>query len=271
MIEIKNLIFSYVRQKKMFSGVHLSFSPGHIYGVLGKNGTGKTTLLNLISGLLFPCMGEITINGMIPQKRQPDFLSNLYYVTEAFYMPNVRPDAWANLYAFCYPRFSASDYSAYLEMFEIDSRLSANQMSMGQRKKVYLAFALACNTQLLLLDEPTNGLDIPSSLKFRSLLAALSNEERCVLISSHHVRDIENLVDHLIVLDGSAVLLDKSMGALSESYDFTHFTGNDYPQNAIYYESNLLGGKAIVPNGSASSCVDIELLFNALIKGKIAQ
>ena len=271
MIEINNLTFSYVRHKKMFSGVHLAFASGHIYGVLGKNGTGKTTLLNLISGLLFPCQGKIIVNGHTPEKRQPHFLSNLYYVTEEFYMPNVRPAAWANLYAFCYPRFSTSDYNAYLEAFEIDSTMRAGAMSMGQRKKVYLAFALACNTQLLLLDEPTNGLDIPSSLKFRSLLAALANEERCILISSHHVRDIENLVDHLIILDGSAVLLDKSMGALSESYDFVRFTGSDSPKGAVYYESNLLGGKAIVPNGGASSHVDMELLFNAVINGKIEQ
>jgi len=271
MIEVSNLTFSYVRRKKMFDDVHLTFHPGHIYGVLGKNGTGKTTLLNLISGLLFPNSGHILVNGRLPQFRQPDFLNDLFYVTEEFYMPDVKPAAYAALHAFCYPHYCAADYSAYLEAFEIDANMKAAKMSMGQRKKVYLAFALACHTRLLLLDEPTNGLDIPSSVKFRSLLAALANEERCILISSHHVRDIENLVDHLIILDGSTVLLDKSMGALSEQYGFVHYTGKEHPHDALYYEANLLGGKAMIPSGGSSSRVDMELLFNAVINGKIKQ
>ena len=271
MIEITNLSFSYVRRQKMFNGVNLTFDSGHVYGVLGKNGTGKTTLLNLISGLLFPEEGKISVNGRTPQNRQPDFLGDLFYVTEEFYMPDIKPAAWADLYAFSYPHFSAEDYNGYLKAFEIDVNMRAAKMSMGQRKKVYLAFALACNTRLLLLDEPTNGLDIPSSVKFRSLLASFANEERCILISSHHVRDIETLVDHLIILDGSAVLLDKSMGALSEVYDFIHYTGKEPPPGALYYESNLLGGKAIVPNNGDSSRLDMEILFNAVINGKIEQ
>jgi ABC-2 type transport system ATP-binding protein len=271
MIEIKNLTFSYVRRKKMFDEVNLTFHLGHIYGVLGKNGTGKTTLLNLISGLLFPENGAIFVNGHTPEHRQPDFLNNLFYVTEEFYMPNVKPAAYAALHAFCYPHFSENDYSTYLGAFEIDANMRAAKMSMGQRKKVYLAFALACNTRLLLLDEPTNGLDIPSSVKFRSLVTALANEERCILISSHHVRDIENLIDHLIILDGSTVLLNKSMETLSERYDFIHYSGNEHPSDALYYETNLLGGKAMIPNSGASSRIDMELLFNAVINGKIEQ
>lgn len=271
MIEICNLIFSYVRHKKMFDGVHLAFGPGHIYGVLGKNGTGKTTLLNLISGLLFPRQGTIVVNGQTPQKRHPDFLSGFYYATEEFYMPNVRPAAWANLSAYCYPRFSAEAYNDYLTAFEIEKGMKAGKMSMGQRKKMYLAFALACNTPLLLLDEPFNGLDIPSSIKLRSLLAALANEERCILISSHHVREMETLADHLVILDGSAVLLDKGMGALAQQYDFIQYTGKEPPRNALYYEEHLLGGKAIAPNTGVPSRMDVELLFNAVIHGKIQQ
>ena len=271
MIEITNLNFSYVRQKKMFNGVHLNFDPGHIYGVLGKNGTGKTTLFNLISGLLFPNQGTIIVNGHTPEKRHPDFLSNLYFVTEEFYMPNVRPATWAKLYAYCYPRFSASDYNTFLEAFEIDTGMKTGTMSMGERKKVYLAFALACNTRLLLLDEPTNGLDIPSSVKLRSLLAVLSNEARCILISSHHVQEIENLIDHLIILDNSTILLDQSMEALSQQYNYIQYTGNEPPVHSAYFESNLLGGKAIVPCSGASSRIDMELLFNAVINGKIVQ
>jgi ABC-2 type transport system ATP-binding protein len=158
-----------------------------------------------------------------------------------------------------------------LEAFEIDKKMKTGKMSMGERKKVYVAFALACNTPLLLLDEPTNGLDIPSSVKLRSLLAALSNEERCILISSHHVRDIENLIDHLIILEGSTVLLNKSMEALSKRYDFIHYTGKEHPVDAIWDEPHLLGGKAMVPNAGLHSCIDMELLFNAVINGKIEQ
>ncbi|MDR2585463.1 MAG: ABC transporter ATP-binding protein [Prevotellaceae bacterium] len=271
MIEINNLNFSYVRSKKMFNEVNLTFDSGHIYGVLGKNGTGKTTLLNLISGLLFPDQGKLVVYGCTPAKRQPRFLSDLYYVTEEFYMPNLKPHEWAKLYAYCYPCFSSEDYKAYLEAFEIDLSIKADKMSMGQRKKVYLAFALACNTRLLLLDEPTNGLDIPSSVKLRSLLAGLANEERCIIISTHHVRDIEHLIDHLVILDNSTVLLDTSVGTLSQKYDFIPFTGKEPPMSAVYYESNLLGGKAMIPNCGSSSRIDMELLFNAVIHNKIEQ
>jgi ABC-2 type transport system ATP-binding protein len=266
MITIKNLYFTYSKRNKLFEDLNLTLAEGHIYGLLGKNGTGKTTLLNLVSGLLFPAEGKIDVWGQNPEKRKVDFLQNLFLVSEEFDTPDVSPKKYATLYASFYPHFDAEQYDNYLKEFDVNADSPMQKMSMGQRKKAYIAFALACNTRLLLMDEPTNGMDIPSKAQFRKLIASVATENRCIVISTHQVRDLENLIDTIVVLDEHQIVFNESIDAISEKLSFVLYSDTNTNTPFLYEESGALGGKGITKNESnVPSRVDIELLFNGIV------
>ena len=266
MVTIKNLYFTYSKREKLFEDLNLSLSPGHIYGVLGKNGTGKTTLLSLISGLLFPVAGKMDVLGQNPGKRQVDFLQDLFLVSEEFDLPDLSPVGYATLYSSFYPRFDEELYHRSLQEFEIGPNRAMNKMSMGQRKKAFIAFAVACNTRLLLMDEPTNGMDIPSKAQFRKLIASIATENRCLVISTHQVRDLENLIDRIVVLENHRIIFNQSVDTISEKLCFISYNQTDASGQLLYEETGTLGGRGIVPNRSGSPAhVDMELLFNGVI------
>jgi ABC-2 type transport system ATP-binding protein len=269
MIEIKNLYFTYSKRNKLFENLNLTLSEGHVYGLLGKNGTGKTTLLSLISGLLFPDEGEIEALGKNPGKRQVDFLQELFLVSEEFDLPDLSPMKYSALYSSFYPQFNDEQYRYYLKEFEVDASRAMNKMSMGQRKKAYIAFALACNTRLLLMDEPTNGMDIPSKAQFRKLIASLAAENRCIVISTHQVRDLGNLIDTIVVLENHRIIFNQSVDAIAEKLSFVSYHNLEEVGQLFYEEAGALGGKGIASNQSGTpSHVDMELLFNGLISEK---
>ncbi|MDR3062496.1 MAG: ABC transporter ATP-binding protein [Dysgonamonadaceae bacterium] len=269
MITIQNLEFTYSRRKRLFEGLNLSLSSGHIYGLLGKNGTGKSTLLHLMSGLLFPRSGGIEISGFLPGKRDVSFLEELFLIPEEFVVPDVTPERYAGLYASFYPHFDQGQYHKYLEEFEIEADHSMMKMSMGQRKKAFIAFALACNTRILMMDEPTNGLDIPSKTQFRRIIASVATEDRCIIISTHQVRDLENLIDTVVILENHQIVFNESIDDIACKYSFVSYTDSDKPDQLLYDEPGIIGGKAIVPNRKEGpSRVDMEILFNAVTSSK---
>jgi len=179
MIEIKALTFSYNSSASLLSNINLKLNAGHIHGLLGKNGEGKSTLLKLISGLVFPINGQINVMGFDPQKRIPAMLEEIYFLPEDLPEIKLSIDNLEKVYAPFYPKFSSIQFNEYLKQFEIENKTAKlNKLSHGQKKKVMIAFSLAANTKLLLMDEPTNGLDIPSKGQFRRMVAAAFNDER---------------------------------------------------------------------------------------------
>ena len=269
MIEISNLQFMYNKRKRLFDELNLSCSNGHIYGLLGKNGTGKSTLLHLMSGLLFPQSGSIVASGFVPGKREVAFLQDIFLVPEEFAVPGLTPAKYARLYASFYPRFDENQYNEYLNEFEVDTEDPMNKMSMGQRKKTFIAFALACNTRILLMDEPTNGLDIPSKTQFRKIIASIATEDRCIVISTHQVRDLENLIDAVVILEGHQIVFNESIDDVASKFSFVSYTDSDKPEQILYDEPGVMGGKSIVPNAKGNpSRVDMEILFNAVTSTK---
>jgi ABC-2 type transport system ATP-binding protein len=202
-------------------------------------------------------------------KREVDFLQNLFLVSEEFDLPDVSPKTYAALYSSFYPHFDKEQYAYYLQEFEIDAGRAMNKMSMGQRKKAYIAFALACNTRLLLMDEPTNGMDIPSKAQFRKLIASMATENRCIVISTHQVRDLENLIDTIVILENHRIVFNQSVDEKNEKLSFVSYHHTDAAGQFLYEEAGALGGKGIASNRSGSpSRVDIELLFNGIITEK---
>lgn len=263
MIQISNLNFSYNNRKPLFKNLNLSLKAGHIYGLLGKNGAGKSTLLKNIAGLAFPQSGHCLINGTKSSKRLVSTLQDLYFIAEEVHVPALTPGQFLARTASFYPAFSITDFYSYLKILDIDPDLLMTRMSYGQQKKMIIAFGLATNTSVLILDEPTNGLDIPSKVQFRKLIASVLNEERCIIISTHQVRDLDSLIDTVLILDDHRIVIENTVDELTEKLFFgvfKDFTG----MNALYEEETLMGKYAIVQNTTGKyGKMDLELLFNA--------
>jgi ABC-2 type transport system ATP-binding protein len=260
MIEIKGLSFAYSGYK-VLDNITTSFGPGRIYGLLGANGVGKSTLFKLLCGLLTAKEGNIDIDGYSPADRKPGFLSKMFYIPEDFEGPAVSIKSYAAGISAFYPNYDEQQLRSLLNDFEIDINRKFTTLSLGQRKRAILCIALSMNTEYLLLDEPTNGLDIPSKLEFRKMVARTMDENRTIIISTHQVKDVENLLDHIMILDKRAVLLDKSVADIQDEYLFE--TGNAVPDDALFVEAGLGGCSSIRKNvNGEESRINIELLFN---------
>ena len=265
MIDIQNLHFSY-RRKKVFDSLNLQFLPGHVYGLLGKNGTGKSTLLRNIAGLLFPEKGNITVDGNNPARRQPRFLQNIFMVPEEFYLPNISIAQFLKHHAPFYTKFNKEQFEKYRALFELPADNTMQNMSYGQKKKVLISFALASNAKFLLMDEPTNGLDIMSKSQFRKVLAEALDGERCIIISTHQVKDLENLIDRITIIDEGKILFDQNVDEIARRLSFRHSFDNAEAKEAFYSESSLRGNVIVTPNETGDeSKLDLELLYKAIV------
>ncbi len=263
MITLKELSFSYSRKKEVLDRINLEVGSGHICGLLGKNGEGKTTLLNLLSGQIFPDQGSCLVLEEIPSERNARFLQQIFLLPEEISMPGVTAIEYIKMYAAFYPTFRDDICKACVESFEINLSDRLSKMSQGQRKKVAITLALAAHTPLLLMDEPTNGLDIPSKATFRRLVASLIDDNQTVIISTHQVRDLESLIDTVLILDQRQILLNKTLNEIGEKLYF----GPLLPEEkALYSEPTSQGTIGVTArDGKEETAVSLELLFNAAI------
>ena len=267
MIEVDNLSFSYGRRKsKVLDEFSMKLDKGSVYGLLGKNGTGKSTLLYLMAGLLRPQTGNVLYNGVDVLKRTPVILQNMFLVSEEFTLPNITMKQYVKLNAPFYPHFSDELLKACLRDFDMNEDIHLGELSMGQKKKAFMCFALATNTSLLLMDEPTNGLDIPSKSQFKKVIASGMSDDKAVIISTHQVRDIDSLLDHVLIMDGSKLLLNESVSAICEKLYFAEQGMNEPTDGALYVQPSVQGNSVILPNEyNEDSKMNLEVLFNAML------
>ncbi|MEZ3524069.1 MAG: ABC transporter ATP-binding protein [Muribaculaceae bacterium] len=269
MLKIENLTFRYPgRNQATVSDMSLTVHAGGVYGLLGRNGVGKSTLLYLIAGLLTPDAGCVSFDGAITRRRDPLAMSSIFLVPEELTLPDLSLRDYVAINAPFYPRFSYDDLRRHLVTFEIDPELpyKLTSLSMGQRKKVFMSFALACNTPLVLMDEPTNGLDIPGKMAFRRFIASSIDDERTIIISTHQVRDIDTLLDHVLIIDSDRVLLDASTSAIASRLAFVHTTDPDVASRALYASPAVGGISAVLPNdGTMETEINLESLFELAV------
>ncbi len=270
MVRIQQLDFGYGREP-LFHGLDLVLEPGNIYGLLGRNGAGKTTLLRLMSGLLFPGSGSVEVFGVEAGRRLPSMLSDLYLVPEEVSVPALTSSGYERIHAPFYPRFDRSRFREYLAEFEVRPERLLPQLSLGQKKKFVIAFALASGCRFLMMDEPTNGLDIPSKSQFRRVAASALQEDRTFLISTHQVRDMENIIDPIIILEEGRIILHESLERVARHLSFSIESGSaDSEDPDILFAERSLGGTLVVRRneGGEESPVDIEVLFNTVIRNR---
>ena len=265
MLQITNLSFSYSKSgHKLFYDFSLDLQPGNVYGLLGKNGAGKSTLIYLMTGLLSPASGQVTLDGIDVRRRLPKTLSDLFLVPEEFELPHTTLSQFVKINAPFYPNFSADDMNRYLDTFEMEHDCKLQSLSMGQKKKVFMSFALATNTRVLIMDEPTNGLDIPSKSQFRKIIASGMSDDKMMLFSTHQVRDIEQVLDHVLIIDQSQVLLNASLGEVASRLAFRPMREGDHP---LLAQTSAMGTLVVTPAlAGEETQVDLELLFNATLQ-----
>lgn len=271
MISLKNVSYRYVGSKSdSIADFSMELSSGKIVGLLGANGAGKSTLLYLISGLLKAKSGNVDVNGFNPWDRNPEFLSQIFLVPEEIDLPAISLDAYVKAYAPFYPRFSEESLKEALFHFNLSSDIHLGTLSMGQKKKAFLAFALACHTPVLLMDEPTNGLDIPGKSEFRKAVVKTMNDERTIIISTHQVRDLDQLLDHVTIMDNKGIKLDDSIANLQEKFVFG--LAPLLPENGVIWSEPVMGGYAFMkmrtPDQQETE-VNLEALFNYVYSSKL--
>jgi ABC-2 type transport system ATP-binding protein len=266
MIKITDVKFGYKKKNPLFENLNLELIPGNIYGLLGKNGAGKTTLLKLISGLLFTDSGKISIDDQDVKRRSSQLLSDMFFMPEELYSPELSIGLYHNLFSGFYPRFNHDHFSKYLSDFELEESEVISSLSYGQRKKMHIAFGLASNTKIVLFDEPTNGLDIPSKSAFRKIISEAALDERLVIISTHQIRDVNNLIDPLIIIDKGEIILNSDIYSISEKITIEYQAGEPAGRE-VYFHQKTPQGYAVVKENKTGTVqdIDLEILFNAVI------
>ena len=268
MIKVEEITFKY-RKKTVFRDFSCTFGNGKVYGLLGKNGAGKSTLLYLMTGLLHPYKGKIVYNDADVSKRLPSVLNDLFIVPEEFMLPPIPLKRYMSINRPFYPKFSEEQLRNNLSFFELDDNLNVNlaSLSLGQKKKVFMSFALATNTSLLILDEPTNGLDIPGKSRFKKFIASNMTDERTIIISTHQVQDIEKLIEHIVIIENSAILLDASAEDICRKLFFVNGVSHVDTEKALYVATSFQGFNAVLENsGEEETNLNLETLFNATLE-----
>ncbi|WP_396589594.1 ATP-binding cassette domain-containing protein [Allomuricauda sp. R78024] len=248
----------------MLKSINLDLHKGNIYGLFGKNGEGKSTLMKIMTGLLFPKSGTCALLGESTKKRNVEALQHVFFVPEDFELPSLSIATFEKVQSPFYPKFSKEQFYELIEEFKLSPANVISKLSFGQKKKVLIAFGISTNTKVLLMDEPTNGLDIPSKSQFRKVMASAVDEGTCIVISTHQVRDLHSLINHVVILDNAHVVFNQSLETVSEGLWFGKAPNPEEP--SILYSESSFGGKTILTrNDREETEVDLELLFNGVL------
>ncbi len=262
MVTFEAVTFGYGK-RPLFEGLDLVVRPGSTVGLLGLNGAGKTSLLKLGAGALFPAAGRVKIFGRESRRREASLLADVCFVPEDPWAPALTPAGWLSRYGVFRPRMDIPLFDSLMKEFSLDSGQKVSKMSYGQRKKFAVAAALSSGARAVFLDEPTNGLDIPSKAQFRRALAMAASEERIFIVSTHQARDLENLLDPIVIIHEGKVLCSFPASALAERLSAERLPALEGRQ-VVYAEKDALGWTALLP-GRGGSGVDLEFAFNAAI------
>lgn len=263
MIAFKDVCFSYRRNIPVLSNLSLQIEPGTVCGLLGRNGVGKSTMLYLTAGLLRPRSGQVLCNGYIPSDRQVNFLNDIFIVPEEFDLPPISLDEYVRINSVFYPKFNMDLMHSILEIFALPAEINLGALSLGQKKKAFLSFALACNTSILLLDEPTNGLDITAKRMFRAAITAAMTDDKTIIISTHQVYDVENILDHVVIADNNRILLNRPMIDIQTKLRFGYTQDPEQAKRALF-SIPMPGGFNVVEfldNPDRETEVNLETLF----------
>lgn len=218
MIAAKNFTKMFDR-KCAVDSLNLTIEKGKIYGLVGTNGSGKSTFLRTVSGVYYPDGGSVTIDGEdsyenVSAKQKVFFVSD-----DMYFMPNSSIDDVAKLYKAVYQSFSQAKYDELTEKFPIDKKAKVKNFSKGMKRQAAIIIALSCQPEYLLLDEAFDGLDPVIRVAVRKLIAEeVIERDMTVIISSHNLREMEDFCDMVGILHKGKLIMQQDIESISASY-----------------------------------------------------
>ncbi|MCG8569380.1 MAG: ABC transporter ATP-binding protein [Spirochaetes bacterium] len=260
MIKLAGVDFSYKKNTKLFHALTTDFQPGKIYGLLGRNGAGKTTLLKLICGLLKPNFGTCHLQEYVTHQRNPLFLKDLYFIPESFFLPSITIRQFYQRFYPFYPNFKIDFFHSKIEQFQLKMDQNLKTLSYGEKKRFLLIFAVSTQAKVILFDEPSNGLDLIAQSEIHKLLIEAMSEERTFIISTHHVKEFENLFDQLMIIDQGKILLNHDLSAIQQQF-FIELTTTIENQEDILFSQKNPGGYHVLKNITNQQPAQLELDF----------
>ncbi len=211
MIKVKG-VTKYFDDFKVLDEICMEVRKGTIYGLIGPNGAGKTTLINHINGVLTPKKGEITINGENVYENEGIKQTVLNISDDWFYYSTFSIKEMAKFYRDIYPAFNMERYRAISEIFKIDEKRQIRKLSKGMKKQVAFWLSLSAMPDVLILDEPLDGLDpVMRKQVLNLVIADVADREMTVLVSSHNLRELEDICDWVGIIHKGKMILEKSL------------------------------------------------------------
>ncbi|WP_294353370.1 ABC transporter ATP-binding protein [uncultured Clostridium sp.] len=206
MIEIKNLSLSLDGQNNILKNINLKMEKGKIYGLIGPNGVGKTTLIKCLTGIYEPNIGKVLYDGINVYNSSEVKGKIAYVADENNFFSSFTIEKIIEYFSLAYEKFDEKRFEEMNSFFKIDIKKKYNQLSKGQRIRIYLMIALAQNSDYIILDEPTAGLDPILKNKLLYLLQKeREDREVTIIISSHHLNELEKICDDVIIVNNGEI------------------------------------------------------------------
>ena len=208
--------------------VSFDIESGKILGLIGPNGAGKTTLLKALLGLT-DCEGQLSVMGLDPFKQRKKLMQNICFIADVAVLPRwIRVTQLLDYVEAIHPNFSRKRAEELLQQTKIMANSKVKELSKGMVTQLHLSIIMSIDAKLLVLDEPTLGLDIIFRKEFyANLLNDYFDEERTILVTTHQVEEVENLLTDLMFINDGKILLDSPMEALADTYTEVAVSGDD--------------------------------------------
>ena len=215
-------------QVRAVDDVSFEIEKGKILGLIGPNGAGKTTLLKAVLGLT-DCEGDLSVLGFDPFRQRKQLMQNICFIADVAVLPRwMKVSQLLDYVDAIHPNFSRSRAEELLQKTSVRSGAKVKELSKGMVAQLHLSIIMAIDAKLLVLDEPTLGLDILFRKEFYSnLLTDYFDEERTILITTHQVEEIENLLTDIMFINDGKILLDSTMDSLGDRYLELSTSGDD--------------------------------------------
>lgn len=238
---------------KAIDSVDLTITSGSVVGLIGPNGAGKTTLLRALLGLT-DCSGEVDVLGMDPRRQRAGLMEEVCFIADTAVLPRwMRVDQLLEYVAGTHPRFQREQAEDFLRTTDVTMNRRVRDLSKGMTVQLHLALVMAIDARLLILDEPTLGLDILFRKRFfEQLLNDYFDGERTIVISTHQVEEVQNILTEVLFMDRGELILQKTMTAMEEEFVEVHAVGDAASRaEEIPYvgKRSILGGKAYIFEG----------------------
>jgi len=233
--------------------VDLTVNNGSVIGLIGPNGAGKTTLLRALLGLT-DCEGHIKVMGNDPRVERASLMEQVCFIADTAVLPRwMRVEQLLDYVSGVHPRFNRGQAEDFLATTDVKLKRRVSDLSKGMTVQLHLALVMAVDAKLLILDEPTLGLDILFRKRFfEQLLNDYFDGERTIIISTHQVEEVQNILTDVIFMDEGRLVLKQAMSSLEEDFVELHAVGDNLARaEEIPYvgKRSILGGKALIYEG----------------------